>query len=77
MRFGIVEIINVTELCIIVSINVAKDLRGNRTRKELEGENMSDRETKESYWKHCPLGGKLVQCAYCQIILFIFVYLMT
>lgn len=49
MRFGIVEIINVTELCIIVSINVAKDLRGNRTRKELEGENMSDRETKESY----------------------------
>lgn len=38
MRFSIIEIINATELCIIVSINVAKDLRGNRTRKEIKRE---------------------------------------
>lgn len=44
MRFGRVEIINVTELCIIVSINVAEDLRRNGTRKELEGENTSGKE---------------------------------
>lgn len=33
MRFSIIEIINGTELCIIVSIKVAKDLAGNRARK--------------------------------------------
>ena len=45
MRFSIIEIINATELCIIVSINVAKDLRGNRTRKEIKrAENRSDNE---------------------------------
>lgn len=33
MRFSITEIINGTELCIIVSIKVAKDLAGNRARK--------------------------------------------
>lgn len=38
MRFSIIEIINGTELCIIVSINVAKDLTGNRTRKEIKRE---------------------------------------
>lgn len=38
MRFSIIEIINGTELCIIVSINVAKDLTGNRTRKEIKTE---------------------------------------
>lgn len=38
MRFSIIEIINVAELCIIVSINVAKDLAGNRTRKKIKRE---------------------------------------
>lgn len=38
MRLSIIEIINATELCIIVSINVAKNLRGNRTRKEIKRE---------------------------------------
>lgn len=38
MRFSIIEIINGTELCIIVSINVAKDLTGNRTRREIKRE---------------------------------------
>lgn len=44
VRLSIIEIIDATELCIIVSINVAKDLRGNRTRKEIGGKNMSDNE---------------------------------
>lgn len=38
VRLSIIEIINATELCIIASINVAKDLRGDRTRKEMKRE---------------------------------------
>lgn len=46
MRFSIIEIINGTELCIIVSINVVEDLSGNRTRKEIKREHQWQWETK-------------------------------